>query len=616
MKSNAIINLGANYRSKGFCHFRVWAPLRENVTLKIISPTLKDIALHKDDFGYWSCDVGNIEPGSRYMFRLDNQIDRPDPGSHYQPDGVHAASEIIDHSEFRWSDEDWRNIPLPEMIIYELHVGTFTPQGNFEGVITFLENLKELGVNTIELMPVAQFPGERNWGYDGVYPYAVQNSYGGPNALKKLVNECHRLGLAVILDVVYNHLGPEGNYLADYGPYFTDKYHTPWSQAINFDDAYSFGVRDFFIQNALYWLKYYHFDGLRLDAIHGIYDFSARHFLEELTHKIKRFSKTQKGNYYLIAESDLNDIRIIRDPKMGGYGIDAQWSDDFHHAVHTLLTGERNGYYADFGKLEHLEKSMREGFVYSGQYSEYRKRHHGNSSREIPADRFVVCIQNHDQVGNRMLGERLSQIIPFEALKLAAGTLLVSPYIPLLFMGEEYAEDNPFLYFVSHTDENLIQAVREGRKREFSHFRWKGEPPDPQSSDAFINSRLDWQKQTDGRHRAMRNYYRRLIALRKEMPALKHPDKVNLTVRSIADEKVLLLERHRMGLRVLAVMNFSDTQININSPEPRGRGLRLIDSYDQQWAGPGAISPKVVKAGDMISMGPFNFLIYEFEGIE
>src|SRR4030066_1209493 len=320
------------------------------------------------------------------------------------------------------------------MIMYEIHVGTFTPEGTFDAVILRLDELSVLGINTIELMPVAQFPGERNWGYDGTYPFAVQNSYGGPEGLKILINECHKKGMAVILDVVYNHFGPEGNYLWDYGPYFTDRYKTPWGQAINYDDLYSNEVRNFFIENALHWFKNYHFDALRLDAIHGIFDFSAKAFLQELAEKVEEFSSSEGKKYYLIAESDLNDSRVIRPGNMGGYGIDAQWCDDFHHAVHTLLVHENKGYYVDFGETEHLVKSFREGFVYSGQYSEYRKRNHGNSSRDCPAEQFIVFTQNHDQVGNRMFGERLSNLVSFESLKLAAGAVLLSPYIPLLFM--------------------------------------------------------------------------------------------------------------------------------------------------------------------------------------
>ncbi len=377
------------------------------------------------------------------------------------------------------------------MIMYELHAGTFIPEGTFDAVIPGLDHLKDLGINATDIMPVAQFPGERNWGYDGVYPFAVQNSYGGPDGLKRIVNECHTKGIAVILDVIYNHLGPEGNYLRDYGPYFTDRYKTPWGQAINFDGPYSNEVRNFFIENALSWLKNYHIEGLRIDAIHGIYDMSAQPFLPELAERVEEFSQQEGRKFYLIAESDLNNSYALRPRDSGGSGLDALWCDDFHHALHTLLTGETDGYYVDFGKIGHLVKSFREGFVYSGQYSAFRKRNHGNSSADIPPDRFVVFSQNHDQTGNRLKGERLSSLVSFESLKLAAGVVLLSPYIPLIFMGEEYGETAPFLFFISHSDPELIKAVRQGRKDEFKTFNWKDEPPDPQDIETFMRSKLD-----------------------------------------------------------------------------------------------------------------------------
>jgi maltooligosyltrehalose trehalohydrolase len=359
-------------------------------------------------------------------------------------------------------------------------VGTFTPEGTFEAIIPHLDELRELGITAVELMPVAQFPGTRNWGYDGVYPFAVQNSYGGPEGLKRLVNACHGRGIAVVLDVVYNHLGPEGNYLWDFGPYFTDRYKTPWGSAINFDGPHSDPVRRLFIENALYWVTEFRMDGLRIDAVHGILDFSAYPFLEELASAVHEKAERLNRRVYVIAESDLNDTRVIRSRELGGYGLDAQWNDDFHHALHTLLTEDQTGYYQDFGRLGDLVKAFREGFVCSGQYSSYRRRRHGNSSRDIPAGCFVVFAQNHDQVGNRMRGERLSQLVCRERMKLAAGVVFLSPFIPLLFMGEEYGETAPFPYFISHSDADLVEAVRRGRREEFAAFGWSQEPPDPQ----------------------------------------------------------------------------------------------------------------------------------------
>lgn len=368
------MRIGANYSGDGRCEFVVWAPFAKVLELKTLSPQQKIIPMERDEEGYWIADVKNIPPETKYLYVIDEEKERPDPASFFQPEGVHVPSQVIDHNSFMWKDVFWSGINLRNMVIYELHIGTFTPEGTFDAVIKRLDELTDLGINAIEIMPVAQFPGERNWGYDGAYPFAVQNSYGGPDGLKRLINECHKRGVTVILDVVYNHLGPEGNFLRDFGPYFTDKYKTPWGDAINFDDAFSDGVRNFFIENNLYRFKNYHIDALRLDAIHAIYDMSARHILEELSERVMELSQIRGRKFYLIAESDLNDSRIIRPLELGGYGIDAQWCDDFHHSVHCILTGERDGYYADFGKIEHLVKAMREGFVYSGQYSIFRKR--------------------------------------------------------------------------------------------------------------------------------------------------------------------------------------------------------------------------------------------------
>ena len=438
--------LGSNPGNEGVCEFRVWAPLLDTVDVHVVEPVDRLLNLSKDTFGYHSGLFHDVELGSLYFYRLGGATERPDPASSYQPQGVHGPSQVIDPS-FQWTDNSWTGTTLSNYIIYELHVGTYTPEGSFDAVIQHLERLRDLGVTAIELMPVAQFPGARNWGYDGAYPYAVQNSYGGPLGLKRLVDRCHASGLAVVLDVVYNHLGPEGNYLAEYGPYFTDRYKSPWGQAINFDGPYSDDVRLFFLSNALRWVTEFHVDALRIDAIHGIFDFSARHFLEELSETIYSRANELGRKIYFIAESDLNDSRVVRAPELGGYGLSAQWNDDFHHAIHSILTRESEGYYQDFGRVEHLAKAFREGFVYSGQRSRYRKRRHGNSSCSIPSRCFVVFSQNHDQVGNRPFGDRVTSLLGFEALKLAAGLVLLSPFIPLLFMGEEYGETAAFPLF-------------------------------------------------------------------------------------------------------------------------------------------------------------------------
>jgi len=455
-----------------------------------------------------------------------------------------------------------------------------------------------LGINAIEIMPVAQFPGERNWGYDGVYLYAVHNSYGGPDGLKRLVNQCHKKEIAVVLDVVYNHLGPEGNYLWDYGPYFTDKYKTPWGSAMNFDGAYSDEVRNFFIENALYWFKNYHVDALRLDAIHAIFDMSAKHFLEELVERVAEFSEGEGRKFYLIAESNLNDARVIRPREIGGYGIDSQWCDDLHHSLHTLLTGEDEGYYIDFGRLDQLVKSLKEGFVYSGQFSAFRKRRHGNSSKDRPGQQFVVFSQNHDQIGNRKLGERLSRLVPFEGLKLAAAVIILSPYVPLLFMGEEYGEEAPFLYFVSHSDPDLIEAVRKGRREEFIEFNWQGEPPDPQSQETFIESKINWERRKERRHKILLDFYKKLIGLRKETPALQKLDKKNLDVWGLEQERAVFMTRWNHGnkSRVFCIFNFNHGSLSLENPFPRGIWKKVLDSSDKTWSGPGASLPDEMKS--------------------
>jgi maltooligosyltrehalose trehalohydrolase len=606
------MKIGADYSDRGRCEFVVWAPLVKDLSLKILSSNEQMMPMKRCGDGYWRVSLENISRKSLYLFRLENERERPDPASHFQPKGVHGPSQVIDHNSFKWEDKDWRGIDLSEMIMYELHAGTFTPEGDFDSIIQRLNDLKSLGINAVEIMPVAQFPGDRNWGYDGAYPFAVQNSYGGPSGFKRLINECHKRGIAVILDVVYNHLGPEGNYLREFAPYFTEKYRTPWGMAVNFDDSYSNDVRNYFIENALYWFTHYHIDALRLDAIHGITDMSAKPFLQELAERVERFSSEKGRRFYLIAESDLNDSRVIKPRELGGYGIDVQWCDDFHHSIHTLLTGEKQGYYADFGRAEHLTKSLREGFVYSGQYSLYRKRNHGNSSKERPANQFVVFSQNHDQVGNRMLGERLSTLISFEALKLTAGIVLLSPYIPLIFMGEEYGEGAPFLYFVSHSDLSLIEAVRRGRKEEFISFDWKGELPDPQGIETFLKSTIEWEKRSDGRHRILLDFYRNLIKLRKDNPVLSKPDNINMDVCGFEDKKVILIRRWDSDEKgqVFYAFNFSkgDVKISINVPE--GEWRKLLDSADSLWGGSGTSLPDIIYGEDEVTLKGEALMLY------
>jgi maltooligosyltrehalose trehalohydrolase len=607
---------GARYRGNGVVEFIVWAPLATSVALTIVSTPERLVPMERVEAGYWKTVATGLHPGSRYLYRLDDDRDRPDPASHYQPEGVHGPSEIVDHTLFPWRDAAWKGMPLTSMIMYELHVGTFTGQGTFDSAVTHLPDLRELGITAIELMPVSQFPGNRNWGYDGVYPYAVQNSYGGPDGLKRFVDSCHQRGIAVILDVVYNHLGPEGNYVWDFGPYFTDKYRTPWGQAINFDGAFSDEVRNYVIGNALHWVREYHLDALRIDAVHGIFDMSAKHILEDLGEAVHLEAEALGRSVQVIPESDLNDVRIINPSEIGGYGLDAQWNDDFHHAVHSLITGELTGYYEDFGTIEQMAKALREGFVYSGQYSRFRIRRHGNDSKERPAHQFVVFSQNHDQIGNRMLGDRMSRLAPFEALKLAAGLVLLSSSLPLLFMGEEYGEDAPFLYFVSHGDKDLIEAVRNGRKKEFKHFSWEGEPPDPQNEETFHASKINWQKRIQGHHHILLGFYKQLIRLRREMPALSELDRSRLEVSVIPEATVITMRRWDgfSASHVYALFNFERNDVNIGVAIPGGTWSRAIDSSDSIWNGPGSQLPERIRNSDHVTMHGQSVALYVREG--
>jgi len=603
--------LGATFLGEARCRFLVWAPRAEKVEVRILAPRPQTVALEKTSCGYHRAVVEGVEPGALYIYRLNGSEERPDPASRFQPRGVHGPSQVVDPNAFRWRDAGWRGRPLAELVFYELHVGAFTPEGTFDAVIPHLDELKELGVTAVELMPVAQFPGECNWGYDGVYPFAVQASYGGPDGLQRLVDACHQRGLAAVLDVVYNHLGPEGNCLGDFGPYFTDATATPWGPAINFDGAHNDSVRRYFIENALSWVTEFHFDALRLDAIHGIVDRSAFPFLAELAEAVHRRAAELGRQVYVVPESDLNDPRVVERPERGGFGHDAQWNDDFHHALHALLTGERNGYYQDFGRLEQLAKAFTDGFVYSGEYSAFRRRRHGSSSTSIPAHRFVVFAQNHDQVGNRRAGERLSQLVSFEALKLAAGVVLLSPFLPLLFMGEEYGETSPFQFFVSHSDPGLIEAVRRGRPEEFARFRWQGEIPDPQDEATFLRSKLRHALRREGRHRLLYDFHRELLRLRRSHPALARLSKEEMEVSCEEKKKLLLVGRRAGADQTVAAFHFGAAPLAAPLPLPAGRWRTLADSAAPRWQGPGRQAPDEVQSTGTISLtlAPQSFLL-------
>jgi maltooligosyltrehalose trehalohydrolase len=577
--------------------------------LRVVGSKEQIRALERSGGGYFDVQVDNISPGTLYLYRLDGSRDRPDPASRFQPQGVHGPSQVIDPS-FAWTDRNWLGLPLKDYVVYELHVGTFTVTGTFDAVSAHLEELKDLGITVIELMPVAQFPGSRNWGYDGVYPFAVQESYGGPLGLKRLVNACHEIGLAVILDVVYNHLGPEGNYFAEFGPYFTDRYKTPWGPAMNFDGPDSDPVRRYLIDNALYWISEFHIDALRLDAVHAILDHSPYTFLEQLADEVHAQAKLLNRQVWLIPESAANDSRLVRSREFGGYGLDAQWNDDFHHALRGVLTGERSGYYLDYGEFRQLVKAYREGFVYSGEYSKYRRRRHGTSTQDIPAERLIVFSQNHDQVGNRMLGERLTQLVSFEELKLAAGAVILSPYIPLLFMGEEYGEEAPFQYFISHSDPQLVESVRDGRRQEFAAFTWQGEPPDPQDEATFLRSKLNHRLKREGRFRTLCEFYRELLRLRKELSLLAELEPCDAL--GFDNDRVLLLRRWSGTEVTTTIFNFNEEAVSLVVPMAPGRWRKALDSSDPRWQGAdGSLPVEFESAGSVeFSLPPTSVALF------
>lgn len=596
--------IGINFTSTGEAIVNIWAPEKERVEVQVNDSGR--IPIHEQDFGYWQLVTDKIKPGDRYKIVLDNRDAFPDPASVSQPGGPHEASEAKDVATYSWTDANWDNIALKEYIIYELHTGAFSPEGTFEGIEKRLEHLKNLGITAIEIMPVAQFPGSRNWGYDGVYPFSVQNSYGGAEGLKKLVNACHEKGLAVVLDVVYNHLGPEGNYLGAFGSYFTNKYNTPWGSAVNYDDAWCDGVRRYVIENVLMWFRDFHIDALRMDAVHAIKDFSPSHILEDMRRFVDELMAKTGRRHYLIIESDLNDTRFIDSIDNRGYGMDAQWADEFHHSLRVATGQEQHGYYADFEGLAHLAKAYENAYVYDGIYSSHRKKTFGNKTDRHPGWQFIVFSQNHDQVGNRMLGERTSTLVSFEMCKLMAATVIVSPFIPLLFMGEEYCEPNPFQYFVSHTDLELVESVRRGRRAEFSEFHAMAEAPDPQAEETFNRSKLQWSLIEKEPHATMLKYYKALIRLRKTDPVLSSLERGGLEAE--ADEKsgTLIVKRKVRNASLICLMNFSpkSQRILVDVAKPF---REVFDSAAPEWKGKSNASEVLV---DDIEIQPESILIY------
>jgi maltooligosyltrehalose trehalohydrolase len=568
MERQGVRRCGASAAAGEAVRWRVWAPQANEAELVLIDDQRRVVRMQPEEGGFFRCEVPGVPEGQRYAYRLDDGPERPDPCSLWQPDGVHAPSAVVRPERFAWSDAGWRGVGRQDLVFYELHVGTFTPEGTFEAVVPRLKDLQELGVTAVEVMPVGQFPGRSNWGYDGVLPYAAQSSYGGPPGLQKLVNACHAAGLAVFLDVVYNHLGPEGNYLREFGPYFTDHYKTPWGAAVNFDGAGCGPVRDYVLDNARMWLEEFHLDGLRLDAVHAVFDLGARHILRAVKVVAADVAGRAGRAVHVVAESDLNDPRLLYPLERGGYGLDAQWADDFHHAAHACWTGERQGYYADFGSARQLARVLETPFLYAGEYSPFRGRKHGAPPVGLAGDRFVVCLQNHDQVGNRACGDRLTTLLRDPARwRLAASYLLLAPYLPLLFMGEEYGEERPFPFFCSFTDAELVQAVREGRKKEFADFAWEGEVPDPQAPETFAAARLSWSWPDGSAQAGLRRLHQDLLAARREWPALR--DFERRRARLVPDAEtgpVLELLRGEGAGAARAYFNLSDRR----QPLPAG----------------------------------------------
>jgi maltooligosyltrehalose trehalohydrolase len=554
--------------------FRVWAPFQGEITLRLVRSggMPEDIPMRRDREDFLA--TANATAGDRYFYVLDDGMTVPDPVSRFLPLGVHGPTEIVDPAAFPWtnSNEKWPGLDLREYVLYELHVGTFTTEGTFDGVIRKLDYLKQLGITAIEIMPVAACPGTRDWGYDGVSPYAVQANYGGPDGLKRLVDAAHRTGLAVILDVVYNHLGPEGDYLPKFGPYFTARHKTPWGDAINYDSEGCEQVRRYVVENALYWIREYRLDGLRLDAVQTIKDDSSPHIVAEIQARVQELARQLNRRVCVIAETDENDSRYVKSASEGGCGLDAFWSDDFHHAVHAFFTGERQGYYQDFGDPHQIARALREGYVFQGEHFRFWNAPRGTSAKDVPLPANVICIQNHDQVGNRAKGERLTALVPYGVRKLAAAFLLLAPHTPLLFMGQEYDESAPFQFFADFEDPGLKKAVSEGRRGEFKDFDFN-EVPDPEDPRTFERSKLTW---ADGvGNREMLEWYRRLLQLRKQY--------VIDTERTADAQYVAGVLTMRVPAKEPRLVVVANLKSDAAQPQPETGWLELLHSTDDSY---------------------------------
>jgi maltooligosyltrehalose trehalohydrolase len=574
--------------------FGVWAPEAARVEVATSGERYPMAPAARP--GWWAADVPAAGDGSDYAFCLDGGDPLADPRSPRQPYGSKGVSRTYDHSAFAWTDRGWRGGPLHGSVIYELHVGTFTPEGTLDAAIERLGHLAGLGVDTIELMPVASFPGEHGWGYDGIHLWSVHEPYGGPDALKRFVDACHARRLAVLLDVVYNHVGI-GNRLGAFGPYFTEAHVTPWGPAVNLDQPGSDEVRAFLIENALMWLRDYHLDGLRLDAVHAFEDHRALHFLEQLASEVQALAALLNRDLVLIAESDLNDPRLVTSREAGGYGLTAQWSDDFHHAVHAAITGERQGYYRDFGSMAALAHTMTRVFFHDGRWSAFRGRTHGRQVDifRVPAHRFLCYLQNHDQVGNRATGDRIAAILHPDMIKVGAGLVLTAPYTPMLFMGEEWGADTPWQYFTDHVDPGLARAVAQGRREEFARYGWAAaDVPDPQAKATFTGSKLDWSQPGQDAHRDILAWYTGLIALRRARPELTDPRLDRVRAGYDEQDRWLVVQRGR--LRIAANLGPAPQRLPLD-----GHGSAVL----------AASSPGATLDGDTVVMPAATFAVIE-----
>ncbi len=592
-------SLGAVAQPDGSCGFELWAPSLEHVEVELISPSPRRVPMKKDEQGVHRAAISDVVPGSRYRFSAGDRS-WPDPASRHQPEGVHGPSAVVDPT-FPWTDRRWRGRALADVVIYELHVGTFTRAGTFDAAIDELDRLVQLGIGAIEIMPVAQCPGERNWGYDGAFPFAVAYAYGGPDGLRRFVDACHARELAVVLDVVYNHFGPEG-VPVELAPFFRDDCHTPWGSALNFDGPDSDGVRRFFLDNAALWLRTYHIDGLRLDAVHGIVDRAPIQFLDELA-QLAAAIGDESWPRWLIAESDANDPRLVRSTTQGGIGLDAVWADDFHHVLHRLLTGEDQGWYVDYEDPALLVAAIESGFAYRGQHSRFRRRRHGAPGDGLPPEAFVVSVQNHDQIGNRPLGERLVTLVTPEAAAMAMAMLLLSPHVPLVFMGEEYGDPAPFLFFTDHGDPAVIEATRRGRREE--HFG-DGEPADPQSPTTMAKSVIDPRLRERSPHREREALFHALLAARR-LPAFV-AERARCRCELLEDGRLLRVaygERGPLAFFHLRGQGPAPLELAL----PPGEWITGIEAGDPRYGGSAALLPRIVVEHARVDATPWWFAV-------